>query len=155
MLLLFRRNLEPAVTLALCVSWNLGSHSWSQYQPIIRNKCRDTCFQLCNPEVFNNWANNIKSFHILWRKNHDHKYVLNFKCISSPTTCGIKATGGSKCDCSDRFGLQVMKIFWEDFVEWFYMLKHPNSTQHITFFDIKIYNLKYLFLKQWLQKRAN
>lgn len=83
-----------------------------------------------------------------------HIFVLNFKCISGPTICGIKATGSSKCDCSDRFGLQVMKIFWEDFVEWFYMLTHPNSTHHITFLDIKICNLKYLFLKQWLQKKG-
>lgn len=114
MFLLFKTNLCFAVTLALCVSWNLGSHSRSRYQPIIRNKCRDTCFQLCNPEVFKNWVNNIKLFQILWRKNHDHTYVLNVKCISSPTICGIESTDGTKYDCIDRFGLQVMKICWGD-----------------------------------------
>lgn len=114
MFLLLKKNLCSAVTLALCVSWNSGSHPWSQYQPIIRNKCRDTCFQLSSPEVFKNWTNKIKLFHILWSKNYDYEYVLNFKWISSPTICGIKAIDGSKCDCTDRFGLQEMKICWED-----------------------------------------
>lgn len=114
MFLLFKTNLCFAVTLALCVSWNLGSHSWSRYQPIIRSKCRDTCFHLCNPEIFKNWVNNIKLFQILWRKNHDHTYVLNVKCISSPAICGIESTDGTKYDCIDRFGLQVMKICWGD-----------------------------------------
>lgn len=114
MFLLFKKNLCSAGTLALCVSWNLGSHLWNQYQPIIRNKCRNTCFQPCNPKVFKNWANNVKLFHILWRKNHDNTHVLNSKCISSPTICGIKSSDGSKCDCTYRFGLQVIKICWED-----------------------------------------
>lgn len=155
MLFLFRRNLQPAVTLALCVSWNLGSHEVSIslssgtsagtplsssiiLRSLITEQTISNYFTYCEEKIM-----------II------HIYVLNFKCISGPTICGIKATGSSKCDCSDRFGLQVMKIFWEDFVEWFYMLTHPNSTHHITFLDIKICNLKYLFLKQWLQKRAN